>query len=80
VEILKAAQAWAKKNEPRMKAADVELKLTRVLQKLSGKRAQLGTYRSGLRRGYHYGIKPWFFASTGKLRGKYLGKLDLGER
>ena len=80
VEILKAAQAWAKKNEPRMKPADVELKITRVLQKLSGKRAQLGTYRSGLRRGYHYGIKPWFFASTGKLRGKYLDKLDLSER
>jgi len=80
VEILKAAVAWAKKNEPRTKADDVELKITRVLQKLSGKRGQLGTYRSGLRRGYHYGIKPWFFASTGKLRKQYLDKLVLSEK
>ena len=76
-EILRTAMAWAKKNEPRMSAADVELKITRVLQKLSGKRGVLGTYRSGLRREYHYGVKDWFFASTGKLRKQHLNKLVL---
>ncbi|MEO8590524.1 MAG: hypothetical protein ABI432_14200 [Flavobacteriales bacterium] len=78
-DLFETAKAWARKNEPRMKTADVELKLTRVLQKLSGKRGALGTYRSGLRRGYHYGIKDWFFASTGKLRKLHLDKLVLSE-
>lgn len=76
-ELLKAATIWAKKNEPKMTAEEVEAKLTRVLQKLSGKRGVLGTHRSGLRRGYHYGIKEWFFASSGLLRKQHYDKLVL---
>ena len=78
-ELLKHLVAWARKNEPAMKEAEVEAKLTRVLQKLSGQRGVLGTHRSGLRRGYHYGLKEWFFASSGKLRKQHLGKLVLGD-
>jgi hypothetical protein len=76
-DLLKASLVWAKKNEPKMKAAEVDAKLTRVLQKLSGKRGDLGTHRSGLRRGYHYGLKEWFFATSGRLRRERLEKLDL---
>jgi hypothetical protein len=71
--------AWAHKNEPSMKEADIELALTRSLQKLSGKRGVLKTYRSGLRRGYHYGLSEWFFASTGKLRKQHLDRLVLSK-
>jgi len=78
-DIVKAALAWAKKNEPAMKQPEVEAKITRVLQKLSGKRGELGTHRSGLRRGYHYGIKDWFFASSGVLRKQHYDKLVLVE-
>lgn len=78
-EILKNAIDWAKKQHPEMTEADVEAKITRVLQKLSGKRGELGTHRSGLRRGYHYGVKDWFFASSGKLRKQHLNKLILLE-
>lgn len=76
-ELLKAVSAWAKKNEPAMSAEEVEAKLTRVLQKLSGRRGELGTHRSGLRRGYHYGLKEWFFASSGLLRKQHFDKLVL---
>lgn len=76
-EILKQARVWATKNQPKMKPAEVEVKLTRVLQKLSGKRGELGTHRTGLRRGYHYGLKEWFFASSGALRKQHLSKLVL---
>ncbi len=69
--------AWARKNDPALKEGDVELALTRSLQKLSGKRGVLMTYRSGLRRGYHYGLSDWFFASTGKLRKQHLDRLVL---
>lgn len=78
-EILKAASVWAKKNEPKMTAQEVEAKITRVLQKLSGKRGVLGTHRSGLRRGYHYGLKEWFFSSSGLLRKQHYEKLVLSE-
>lgn len=76
-DIVAHAKDWAKKNEPKMKANEVEDKITRVLQKLSGKRGKLGTHRSGLRRGYHYGLKDWFFTTSGKLRGQHLEKLVL---
>lgn len=66
---------WASKNEPKTTAAETEAKLTRALQKLSGRRGLLGTYRTGLQRGYHYGLKDWFFKSTGKLRPSHLDKL-----
>ncbi len=78
-EILKHAIDWAKTAHPGMSQTDVEAKITRVLQKLSGKRGELGTHRSGLRRGYHYGVKDWFFASSGKLRKQHLNKLVLLE-
>ena len=68
---------WAKKNEPLMQEDEIDVKLTRVLQKLSGKRGVLGTHRSGLRRGYHYGLKDWFFASSGALRKQHYDKLVL---
>ncbi|MEZ4738230.1 MAG: hypothetical protein R2818_02480 [Flavobacteriales bacterium] len=76
-DLMKAALAWAKKSQPRMTEPEVEAKLTRVLQKLSGKRGDLGTHRSGLRRGYHYGLKDWFFTTSGKLRGQHMDKLVL---
>lgn len=76
-DIMLAATAWAGKNAPEMSAEEVEAKITRVLQKLSGKRGQLGTHRSGLRRGYHYGLKDWFFTSSGLLRKQHLDKLIL---
>ena len=76
-ELKKHLIGWARKNEPAMKEDELEIKLTRVLQKSSGKRGVLGTYRSGLRRGYHYGLKDWFFRSTGKLRKQHLNKLVL---
>jgi hypothetical protein len=75
--IMTAALAWAKKNAPEMTPEDVEAKITRVLQKLSGRRGQLGTHRSGLRRGYHYGLKDWFFTSSGLLRKQHYDKLVL---
>lgn len=78
-DLMKLATSWAKKKEPSMNAAEVEAKLTRVLQKLSGKRGVLGTHRSGLRRGYHYGVKDWFFASSGKLRKQHMDKLVLAK-
>ena len=76
-DLMKAALVWAKKSQPKMTEPEVEAKLTRVLQKLSGKRGDLGTHRSGLRRGYHYGLKDWFFATSGKLRGQHIDKLVL---
>jgi len=74
--LLKAALAWASTNEPNMTPKDVEDKLTRVLQKLSGKRQILGTHRTGMIRGYHYGIMNWFFASSGKLRKQHFERID----
>ncbi len=74
-DLMAASVKWAKRNEPSMSEEEVAGKLTRVLQKLSGKRGVLGVHRSGLRRGYHYGLKDWFFASSGGLRKKHLDKL-----
>jgi hypothetical protein len=76
-ELLDHAKAWAKKEEPGMKAAEVEAFLTRTLQKLSGRKKLLGTHHSGLRRGYHYGLMDWFFRSSGKLRRQHLQRLVL---
>ncbi|MBL7952346.1 MAG: hypothetical protein JNM62_11580 [Flavobacteriales bacterium] len=73
--IVDRGRAWVKASGKRMSAADVEAKITRVLQKLSGSRGVLGKYRTGLRRGYHYGLKEWFFASSGALRKQHLEKL-----
>ena len=73
--LLERAKAWAKVNAKKMNADEVEVKLTRVLQKLSGSRGMLGTHRTGLQRGYHYGLKEWFFASSGALRKQHLSKL-----
>ena len=75
--LLAQAKAWAAKQEPRMKAPEVEVFLTRTLQKLSGRKGLLGTHHSGMRRGYHYGLKDWFFTSSGKLRKQHLDKLVL---
>jgi len=76
-ELLEHATAWAKKNEPALSAAEVEAFLTRTLQKLSGKKKMLGTHHSGLRRGYHYGLRDWFFQSSGKLRKQHYDRLVL---
>lgn len=72
-----AVMEFAKKSAPEMTEEEVQAKLTRVLQKLSGKRGVLGTHRSGLRRGYHYGLKDWFFESSGLLRKQHYDKLVL---
>ncbi|MBX2979056.1 MAG: hypothetical protein KF905_07165 [Flavobacteriales bacterium] len=78
-ELYKASLTWAKKNEPEMSEEDVMAKLSRVLQKLSGKRGMLGTHRTGLMRGYHYGVKEWFFASSGALRKQHYDKLVINK-
>lgn len=76
-EILTHVSAWAAKNEPALSPEEVEAFLTRSLQKLSGKKKMLGTHHSGLRRGYHYGLKDWFFQSSGKLRKQHYERLVL---
>ncbi len=76
-ELLEFTANWASKNEPSLSAAEVEAFLTRSLQKLSGKKKLLGTHHSGLRRGYHYGLKDWFFQSSGKLRKQHYDRLVL---
>jgi hypothetical protein len=73
--ILERAKAWVKHEGIKMSGPEIELKITRVLQKLSGARGLLGTHRSGLQRGYHYGLKDWFFASSGELRKQHLSKM-----
>ena len=76
-ELLEHATTWATNHEPTLSAAEVEAFLTRALQKLSGKKKLLGTHHSGLRRGYHYGMKDWFFQSSGKLRKQHYDRLVL---
>lgn len=73
--ILDRVRSWVKDQGMRMSGAEIEVKVTRVLQKLSGSRGLLGTYRSGQQRGYHYGLKEWFFASSGALRKQHLSKM-----
>ena len=77
-ELLAHSIAWAKKNEPKTNKAGVEVKLTRTLQKLSGRRAVLGKHRSGKLKGLHYGIMDWFF--HGKLRQEHKNKLVLSKK
>jgi hypothetical protein len=77
-ELLAISLAWAKREEPKSKAADVEAKLTRTLQKLSGRRGVLGKHRTGKMRGLHYGIMDWFF--HGKLRQEHQAKVRLPAR
>lgn len=76
-DILAHVSTWAKKEKPQLTAEEVEAFLTRSLQKLSGKKKMLGTHHSGLRRGYHYGLKDWFFQSSGKLRKQHYERLVL---
>lgn len=76
-ELLKYVTTWAAKHKPELSPAEVEAFLTRTLQKLSGKKKMLGTHHSGLRRGYHYGLRDWFFQSSGKLRKQHFDKLEL---
>ena len=78
-ELLAELKKWAAKKHPGMKEAEVEAYLTRTLQKLSSNRRELGMYHSGLQRGNHYGLKQWFFASSGKLRRQHLSKLVLAK-
>lgn len=76
-DLLQHAKTWAASKKPGMKLPEVEAFLTRTLQKLSGKKKMLGTHHSGLRRGYHYGLKEWFFNSSGKLRKQHYDRLVL---
>lgn len=77
-EIMDHVKAWARKNEPTLKAEEVEMFVTRSLQKLStGKVKNLGAHHTGLQRGNHYGLLKWFFASSGKLRASALDKLKI---
>lgn len=76
-ELLDAAQSWASVNKPKLSTKEVEAYLTRSLQKLSGKKKLLGTHHTGLRRGYHYGLRDWFFQSSGKLRKQHYDRLVL---
>ena len=78
-ELMKVAIHWAGSNEPSMKKPMVETFVTRTLQKLSGRKKMLGMHHSGLRRGNHYGLREWFFQSSGKLRKQHLNRLVLGK-
>lgn len=77
-ELLDHTLAWAKKNHPKMRGPAVDVKLTRTLQKLSGKRAVLGKHRTGKMRGLHYGVMDWFF--NGKLRQEHKAKVLLPKK
>ena len=70
-DLLAIATEWAKRNDPKRKGKAIDIKLTQTLQKLSGKRGILGKQRTGDRRGYHYGLKDWFFKNANKLRPAY---------
>lgn len=74
-DLMAISTAWAKREFPKMKGAEVELRLTRTLQKLSGKRGVLGYHRTGKMRGVHYGLSDWFF--NGKLRQEHKDKVVL---
>ena len=74
-DIMKYAKMWAATNEPTMPAEEVEVMITRALQKLSAIKKLLGAHHTGLRRGNHYGLIDWFFKSSGKLRKPHFGKL-----
>lgn len=76
-DILEHVTKWASVHQPSMKKGEVEQFVTRALQKLTDRKKMLGTHRSGLRRGYHYGLKQWFFQSSGKLRRQHYDKLIL---
>jgi len=76
-DLLKHAIHWAGSHEPAMKKPMIETLLTRALQKLSGRKNLLGMHHTGLRRGNHYGLKEWFFQSSGKLRRQHLDRLVL---
>ncbi len=78
-ELFKNAVSWASVHQPGMKKPQVEVFLTRTLQKLSGRKKMLGAHHTGLRRGNHYGLIDWFFKSSGKLRRQHLDKLDLSK-
>ncbi len=78
-DILKRAIHWAGSNEPSMKKPAVEVFVTRTLQKLSGRKKMLGMHHTGLRRGNHYGLKEWFFQSSGKLRRQHMERLDVSK-
>jgi len=74
-ELLAISTAWAKREDPKAKGAEVEVKLTRTLQKLSGRRGVLGKHRTGKMRGLHYGLTEWFF--NGKLKQEHKAKVQL---
>lgn len=76
-DIMKHAIHWAGSHEPKMKAPQIAEKLTQTLQKLAGTKGLLGMHHTGLRRGNHYGLKDWFFKSSGKLRRQHYDRLIL---
>lgn len=78
-ELMKHAIHWAGSNEPAMKKPAIEAFVTRTLQKLSGRKKMLGMHHTGLQRGNHYGLKEWFFQSSGKLRRQHLDRLVLNK-
>ncbi len=76
-DLMKYAIHWAGSNEPSMKKPAVEAFVTRTLQKLGGRKKLLGMHHTGMRRGNHYGLREWFFKSSGKLRSQHLNRLEL---
>jgi len=78
-ELIAASKVWVKANNIKAKAADLEIKITRSLNKLGGKRNDVGKHRSGVGRGLHYGVGEWFFANTGKLKAVFNDKVPAFE-
>ena len=74
-ELIDISKEWAKANSVKATAAQREIKITRSLNKLGGKRGDIGKHRTGVGRGLHYGLGDWFFANTGKLKAIFNDKV-----
>jgi len=74
-EMITIAKDWAKQNSIKATAAEREIKITRSLNKLGGKRHDIGKHRTGVGRGLHYGIGEWFFSNTGKMKAVFKDKI-----
>lgn len=68
-ELVEARGAWGKANKTKESVAEREKMITRSLNKLGGKRGDIGKHRTGIGRGMHYGLGEWFFSNNGKLKG-----------
>ena len=74
-ELIDISKDWIKQNAIKATAAEREVKITRSLNKLGGKRNDIGKHRTGVGRGLHYGIGDWFFSNSGKMKAVFKDKI-----